>query len=360
MKPVSVQPLSLDRARLATDNFLHGFTQERIKMADSISPTYGDTWRAIDKLVRAGGKRLRPYMVGLSYGAFSSDMDYDRILPAMVAEELFHQAVLIHDDIIDRDTVRYGAPNITGQYDSIYQSLIGDDTERRHFSNSAALLAGDLLLSSSYQVLQRTKVESGNLVAATETFAEAIFAVSGGELLDTETTFRSTGGADAYTIALYKTARYSFVGPLLVGAELAGASNDAIDSLREFGEKLGVAFQLQDDLLGVYGDSAETGKSTSSDIVEGKRTFMIEMFEKLADDQQRREFSTIFHKLDANDEQIDRARVLLDISGARQAVETEIDSLRSLAVEALDAVDIDSVFRSAFVQLADLATRRSK
>ncbi|MGB2787499.1 MAG: polyprenyl synthetase family protein [Candidatus Saccharimonadaceae bacterium] len=360
MKPTSVQLPSLDLARQATDGFLHEFVRTRIEMADAISPAYGDTWRAIDKLLRAGGKRLRPFMVALSYSAFTDKSDIDQIIPAMVAEELFHQAVLIHDDIIDRDTIRYGVPNMTGQYDAIYESLIDDVSERRHFSNSAALLAGDLLLSSAYQVLQRTDVSRDNLRAATETFASAIFAVSGGELLDTETAFRGVGRADAYTVALYKTAHYSFVGPLVMGAELAGASKDVIDSLRSFGEKLGTAFQLQDDLLGVYGDSAETGKSTSSDIVEGKRTHMIELFEDLADEQQRHEFSEIFHKVDASDEEIDKARALLDASGARIAVEEKIESLRAQAVGALDVVGINDDVRTAFVQLADRATKRSK
>ncbi len=360
MKPNSAQLLSLDRARHATDSFLHEFVGRRIEMADSMSTTYGDTWRAIDRLFRAGGKRLRPYMVALSYSAFVRDSDIDRIIPAMAAEELLHQAVLIHDDIIDRDTVRYGVPNITGQYDVIYEEMIDDVAERRHFSNSAALLAGDLLLSSAYQVLQRTDVPCENLRAATETFANAIFTVSGGELLDTETAFRRAGRADAHTVALYKTAHYSFVGPLVIGAELAGSSSETIDSLRHFGEKLGIAFQLQDDLLGVYGDSVETGKSTSSDIVEGKRTYMIELFEELANEQQRHEFLEVFHKTDASDGDIEKARKLLDDSGARLAVEEKINSLRAHAIDALDTIDIDSEVRLAFIQLANLATKRSK
>lgn len=360
MKPNSVQLPSLDLARQATDSFLHEFVGRRIELADAISPAYGDTWRAIDSLLRAGGKRLRPFMVALSYSAFANKSDIDQIIPAMAAEELFHQAVLIHDDIIDRDTVRYGVPNMIGQYDAIYESLIDDASERRHFSNSAALLAGDLLLSSAYQVLQRTDVPFDNLRAATETFADAIFAVSGGELLDTETAFRRVGRADAYTVALYKTAHYSFVGPLVMGAELAGVSDEVIKSLRSFGEKLGIAFQLQDDLLGVYGDSAETGKSTSSDIIEGKHTHMIELFEELADEQQRHEFSEIFHKVDASDDEINKARELLDASGARAAVEEKIDHLRTQALGALETIDINDEVRAAFVQLADRATKRSK
>lgn len=348
----------VDETHRETDTFLAEFITERRARAEAIAPSYGELWQSIELLVGAGGKRLRPYMLAMSYQTFGGGR-LAPIVPAMAAQELFHQAVLIHDDIIDRDTIRYGVANITGQYEAIYTSLIDTPAERRHFANSAALLAGDLLLSSAYQVLGRLRLDHERVMLATETFAEAIFDVSGGELLDTETAFRGEERVDPRTIARYKTARYSFVSPLVMGAQLAGADAAMIAGLREYGEQLGIAFQLRDDLLGVYGDSETTGKSTSSDICEGKRTQLIKAFDARATTAQATRFYEIFHRLNATEDDINEARHLLEVSGARMAVEEQIEASREAAVAALQQLTIADEWRQAFLGLADRATKRS-
>lgn len=352
--------LTIDQVRTEINEYLKEFTQKRINDADAISPNYGELWRSIDALLQAGGKRLRPYMVSLGYSATTQNPDLQSILPAMAAQELFHQAVLMHDDIIDRDIVRHGVLNVTGQYEVKYDQYIPDTSEKRHFANSAALLAGDLLISSSFQVLQKVCADPNRLRAATDTFADAIFAVSGGELLDTESAFRTDAQVSAETVAIHKTAHYSFVGPLVMGAQLAGASDSVVSALAAYGQKLGVAFQLQDDLLGVYGDRDETGKSNTSDIREGKQTHLIERFHELASPDQLALFAAVFHNAAASDEAIDAARELLDQSGARTAVENDIEALTVQALRALDEIELDDSVRSAFVKLADRATKRNK
>lgn len=352
--------VTVDQVQTEINEFLKEFTRKRIDDADAISPSYGELWRSIDALLQAGGKRLRPYMVALGYSATAREFDMLSILPAMAAQELFHQAILIHDDIIDRDDVRHGVLNVTGQYELKYEKYISDTSERRHFANSAALLAGDLLISSAFQAMQQVCADPNRLRAATNTFAEAIFAVSGGELLDTESAFRADARASAETVAIHKTAHYSFVGPLVMGAQLAGASEPAISALRAYGEKLGVAFQMQDDLLGIYGDSEETGKSNTSDIREGKQTHLIERFYESATNEQAALFAAVFHNAAASDDAIDAARELLDQSGARTAVEHDIAALTQQALCALDDVPLDDAVRAAFVQLANRATKRSR
>ncbi len=354
------QLVTIDEVRNDINTFLKDFTQKRIADADAISPSYGELWRSIDALLQAGGKRLRPYMVALGYSATAREFDMLSILPAMAAQELFHQAILIHDDIIDRDDVRHGVLNVTGQYELKYNKYIQGTSERRHFANSAALLAGDLLISSAFQAMQQVCADPNHLRAATNTFADAIFAVSGGELLDTESAFRTDARASAETVAIHKTAHYSFVGPLVMGAQLAGAAEPTISSLKAYGEKLGIAFQMQDDLLGIYGDSGETGKSNSSDIREGKQTHLIEQFHERATSEQAALFAAVFHNATASDEAIDAARELLDQSGARSAVEDDIVVLTQQALQALDGITLDAAVRLAFVDLASRATKRSR
>lgn len=282
------------------------------------------------------------------------------ILPAAVAQELIHLATLVHDDIIDRDIIRYGVKNIAGQYDERYVGLVPNNEDRRHFSTSAAILAGDLLIAESYNTLQQCTIEGSSIASAQAILTHSIFSVVGGELLDTESVFRPFDQVNAITIANQKTASYSFVGPLVMGATLANEPAQTIEYLKHFGTALGVAYQLKDDLLGVFGDEALFGKSVSTDITEGKHTYMIETFYALASDQQKAMFTTIFKHSDATEAQLDTARQMLIDSGAKQATETKMNELRDAAHRALAEIPMSDAARNAFEQLITMCLTRVK
>jgi geranylgeranyl pyrophosphate synthase len=267
---------------------------------------------------------------------------------------------LIHDDIIDRDTIRYGVKNVVRQYLDHYEELIEKEQDRQHYANSAAILAGDLLLSQSYILVAETSVEPALVLETQRLLARAVFKVIGGELLDTEATFRGADSADPLLIAQLKTASYSFVTPFLVGATLAGVEPVQCAVLEQLGEQLGIAYQLRDDLLGVFGDQLATGKSIDGDIKEGKRTFLVEKFQQIASDSQRSEFAALFGQLDATNASISRAKLLLIDSGARQAVEDLIASYRTHCESLLNSLAIDQFHHEAFSQLIDMCLKRDK
>lgn len=344
--------------RQRTNVYLSVLLDEKIAAADQMSKRYGDLWRALRQLVEAGGKRLRPAMVHLAYVAYGGSNETEAPLVAGCAVELLHTALLVHDDIIDRDTLRYGIKNVTGQYLDSYATDIGDEREKRHFAEGAALLAGDLLLAEAHRLIASiTGVTPAAREAATACFAEAVFAVCGGELVDTESAFLDTQ-VPALVMNEYKTASYSFVGPLLVGASLAGATAVQLDGLRQFARPFGVAYQLQDDLLGVFGDQATTGKSTIGDIREGKRTFMVEQFKRLATEEQKAVFYQVFGVGGHNDDEYGLAADMLAASGAKAACEAKIDELAAAATEQVDTLDISPEHRVAFHELADRWLKR--
>ena len=136
--------------KAAVDASLAHFFEQRIAAAQSIDPSYVHLWTTIRHLSGSGGKRIRPYLTSLVYSAYSSHESFEKVLPVATAQELLHLAMLIHDDVIDRDVLRYGTPNVSGSYDTHYETLIPEAKERRHFSDSAALLAGDLLISDGF------------------------------------------------------------------------------------------------------------------------------------------------------------------------------------------------------------------
>lgn len=341
------------------DAFLAPLLQQLSEEARRISPHYETLWQDIQKLYSAGGKRLRSYMTLLAFESFSIQ-PVTTILPAAAAQELLHIAMLVHDDIIDRDDIRYGVKNITGQYFDHYEELIERTETRRHYANSAAILAGDLLISEAYTLISETEVDSDDILAAQRLISKAMFHVIGGELLDTEASFRGTDAVDPLVIAEQKTASYSFVSPFLMGATLAGASDEQKTILQQLGEQLGIAYQLRDDLLGVFGDTEKTGKSTDGDLAEGKQTLLVKEFEKLASTSQQTEFHNLFGKRDGGASENERLKSLLVESGAKASVETLLDAYYEHTHSLLDSLVIDTTHKKAFSTLINLCINREK
>lgn len=338
---------------------IEDFLARNSQKSASISPYYHDLWAEISRLMSSGGKRLRPKMTILAYKAFGGKNVND-ILPVAAAQELLHLGMLIHDDIIDRDYIRYGVDNIAGGYEKIYKPLVGDTTDRLHYAHSSALLAGDLMISGAYQLITDAKVEAAKIIKVQRLFGKGIFEVVGGELIDTESAFREFGVIKSETVALYKTASYTFIVPMLIGAMLADASKADQAYLRLFAENLGIAFQLRDDIIGVFGSEAATGKSNSGDIREGKRTFMVEQLCALANKEQKAVFDHYFGDHSISSDEVQLVRDLLVSTGAKQKTEEAIARYEVKARSALESLDIDPESAEQLEELITIATKREK
>jgi geranylgeranyl pyrophosphate synthase len=264
--------MDIQIARAKVDIVIEQYFETETKNAQAIDGSYGDLWRAMKQATLAGGKRLRPYLLLLGYSIVGG-ADFESILSVAAAQELLHQCLLIHDDIIDRDLIRHGELNVSGLMKQKYARYM---SKPGHHSNGAAILAGDLLLSGAYQMVAHSSIKSDAKIKTITRMGEAVFRVGGGELLDSESVIRPLLETDVLKVAELKTASYSFVIPLVCGAELAQATAKEIAYLREFGESLGIAFQLRDDVAGMFGTKKETGKSTLSDIREGKHTLLLQ------------------------------------------------------------------------------------
>ncbi len=345
--------------RVAIDVVIEVFLARKLKKSSTMSPYYQALWSEIARLISSGGKRLRSQMTVLSYLMFGGK-DVASILPAAAAQELLHLGMLIHDDIIDRDYTRYGVDNIAGGYNKIYDELVSDKTDRLHYAHSAALLAGDLMLSEAYILMAESKVDACKIISIQKLLGESIFEVVGGELLDTESAFREIGAVAPEIVALYKTASYTFTLPVLVGAQLANVSVSDQLYVREFGHSLGIAFQLRDDIIGVFGDEAETGKTTTGDIREGKRTYMIEQFCLLANEDQRVVFDSYFGDHSISTDEVLQIRELLLASGALEKTEQAIIDYEAKARDALKKLTINPAYQEQLNELITVAIKRSK
>ena len=335
------------------------FLERKLEKSTMMSPYYRDLWAEIARMFRSGGKRLRPRLAILSYQMFGGK-DVDAVLPAATALELLHLGMLIHDDIIDRDYVRYGVDNVAGGYNKKYDELVPDATDRLHYSHSAALLAGDLLLSEAYLLMAESRVDAHQVLIIQKILGQSIFEVIGGELLDTEAAFRSMSEISTEKVARYKTASYTTTLPMLVGAQLAGMSEAEQVHVRTFGRNLGIAFQLRDDILGIFGDEAVTGKTTIGDIREGKNTYMIEQFYALATPEQRETFDRYFGNAGITSAQADTIRELLRQTGALDATEQAVNQYESVARAALSKLTIDQSYYEQLNMIIAAVTKRVK
>jgi len=305
----------LSATKQAVDAYIMDRIDDRVAQAAMVHPRYERLWREIARIYQAGGKRMRPYLAVVGYGKLDT-----AIVPVAAAQELLHVAMLVHDDIIDQDTMRHSQATINGAYETDYASVL-PGSQATHHANSAALLAGDTLLSEAYRLVQSAPFSSSVIHQLSERLSRSVFEVIGGELIDIEAGFVATEQFDPMTIYRYKTASYSLVGPLVSGALCTEVDEATRDILQEFGTQCGIAFQLQDDLIGVFGDEATTGKSADTDLHEGKQTVLIAEHQSMMNSEQAARFAKWFGVHDAPREALRQLRQDIEASGARQKTE---------------------------------------
>lgn len=351
------KPLAEESALPLINSALDSFFTHSKEAATKIDPSYGQLWNNLHELIQSGGKRIRPQLTLMSYTAFGGK-DTAAIIPVAAAQELLHFSLLIHDDIIDRDYVRYGVPNIAGRYKLNYSQFTSSEEDLTHYAHSAAILGGDLMLSGAHQLIASSNLPGESIITAQQLLSIGIFEVAGGELLDTEFSFAPYKKGGALKVAEYKTASYSFVGPLLTGASLAGASAEQLNTLKDYAKHLGIAYQLADDLLGIFGDEQKTGKSTVSDILEGKRTYMIEKALESFSAAEQSTFMVIFGNPKATPLEVEAAKQLIESSGARRQTEEKITEYATKACSSLDTLNLPQSYHKVFQDLVTRVTKR--
>lgn len=332
------------------NEILHTFCINKIARAKEYDSSYENMWKIIDAYLMEGGKRIRPYLTLLAYKAYGGK-DLTKVYPAACAWELLHAGLLVHDDIIDRDTIRHGALNIAGTYQKMYGEST-DDSE--HFASSSALLAGDLLLAGAQEIVLNSALPAQEKTQVCTYLIDALFCVGGGELLDIETILEPIAKSSPEKIAKYKTAGYSFEYPLLCGAFLAGASESNLELLQLFGKNVGIIFQLIDDILGVFGDTNKTGKPNDSDIREKKRTALIKATLGNLNDKDKLYLEMLFsYSHELTSKEISEVHNFIDKTGAKEIVLSQAKSFAKTASDIVTNLSIDSSYRQQLQALVD-------
>lgn len=258
----------LGRYRLGIDLEIERFFGRKIKEAGLISKSAAETIKVLREFNLRGGKRARPVLVIVGY-FLAGGKDKKAILKTSLCVELVHNFFLIHDDIIDRDETRRGKPSLY----AFYKKKFGGDL---HKGISFALIAGDISNVLGCQILAESDFDEKNKAKALGILNKTIEGTCHGEMLEMFLKEKKNiSEGEIESVLKHKTAYYSFAAPLKIGAALAGGSARLLEKLERFALPIGVAFQIQDDILGIFGSREKIGKPICSDIRESQPNLLI-------------------------------------------------------------------------------------
>lgn len=309
------------------------------------------------KLIHGGGKRVRPYLCALMYEACGGE-DVSQTWPAGLAVELFHTFALIHDDIIDRGATRRGIVTTHTEIRRILDRAhrIGDIA---HVADGQAMLVGDLVHLWAFDAFNQTPGHEPAKQKALQTFMTMVNEVIVGEMLDVECTTRDIiDDVLLYQKTVLKTATYTFVRPLQIGALLAGAGEEVLQFCERFGTALGMAFQIQDDLFDLTLSEAELHKPVLSDMQERQHTLFTQYVLTKGTEDEKRIFLSYFGRPLTSEEAGD-VRALFVSSGAIDYGRGEMNRYFDEAMQCLEDAPFAEKYHKIFLQSVQFIRQRT-
>lgn len=336
-------------AERTLEEFLTAAESDLLRLDPAVAPVVA----AARSAVLGGGKRLRPTFAYWGWrGAVGPTPSSEPVLPALAALELLHAFALVHDDVMDRSPTRRGRPTAHHALAGAHRAAgLRGDPDR--YGESAAILVGDLCLVWADQLMIRSGLPREALVAARNSYELMRVEAIAGQYLDLLGEASTTWSVEqALRTARLKTASYTVIRPLHYGAALGGVAADAplLEAYSRYGTAVGEAFQLRDDLLGIYGEPAVTGKPLGEDLFVGKPTVLLQMARAMATPAQADELEVLLRR--ACPEELPELTALISRTGAVAELNRMIANRVADAVEALDAAPMDASARVALTELA--------
>ncbi len=341
------------------DAWLAAFVTERRAIAAARDHGLDEFLSGFQDYALRPGKRLRPFLVEAGYLAGGGACGED-VMPVAAAAEMLHVFALAHDDIMDRSDLRRGLPAAHRMWEA-WHGKHGLRGGGGHFGVSVALLIGDLALALSDTLIDGARLDSDRREVVRGVWNTMREEVIEGQFLDVVASSRPapTPEQDIWSILSLKSGKYTLERPLHLGAAAAGADDSVAAAFTSFGIPLGRAFQIQDDILGLFGDEGATGKPADSDIREGKSTLLISRAYETADDACREHLKRVWGDDAASPADVERVRAIVTSTGARCYAEQTAERLVQEALDALTAAPIGADWRDTLAGMARFILSRS-
>ncbi|MEM2906749.1 MAG: polyprenyl synthetase family protein [Candidatus Odinarchaeota archaeon] len=286
---------------------LRAFLEDRAVKSDFLGQEHKEFYLNLEEFILRGGKRLRPVAFIMAYKSAARVSD-DKIYLPSISIELLHNATLVHDDIIDHDTMRRGGPTFHTKYSNLYSGKVSDPTD---FGVSVGIIGGNMLFNMGVEAILKSNFDDEKKMRALTFYTEGFREVIEGVFLESIMAIRRLSDEREYLTMIRLKTSSLFEKGILMGAALAGASQRLIQALSNYAICTGQAFQIQDDILGVFGVEEVTGKPSDSDIREGKLTLLaIKLYEKCSHVEKTR-INKIYKNKKATEADIDYIRNLL-------------------------------------------------
>jgi geranylgeranyl diphosphate synthase type I len=345
-------PASLGEIAKRVDARIEEVLDAEIDRWSEIDEALIEPLHSLREFVLAGGKRLRPAFCMWAFVGAGGDPDDECVVDAGAGLELLHTFALIHDDVMDNSRRRRGTAPVHVQFEDAHQARSWRG-EMRRFGEGAAILIGDLAFVYADQMLRDAPP------SALDVFNELRLEVNVGQFLDLVGSARGDVTFDfARTICRYKSGKYTVERPLHLGAALGERLTDLAAPLSAYGDPLGEAFQLRDDLLGTFGDAARTGKPVGEDLREGKPTTMFALARDAAEGEDAALLRARYGAADLTADEVGALQSIFERTGARAAIEQQVADLIDTALEALARAPITSDAREELDALARFVGER--
>ena len=349
-------PVDLSSRRV--DELMSAFMDRAASELAELDPSAAELCTPIRSLIDAGGKRLRPCLVSCGYasaGGHADEADQHDLAHIGAAVEMLHTFALLHDDVLDRSPMRRGQPTAHVRLSQLHTRTRADG-DADWFGLSAALIAGDLAFVWADQLLDQLRCDGDREAEIRSLYGRLRNEVILGQYLDLRLAGPHATDREAQMVALLKSGRYTVTRPLELGAVLAGASDEMRSSLRAFGDAAGIAFQLRDDIMGVFGDASVTGKGNSEDIRSGKASLLLVRALELASPAHRTVLVAGLGDADLDDDGVEACREAIRSSGAVASIERLIDAKIEEAHAAV--ADLPFAAHAQLVGVAELLAHR--
>ena len=347
--------------RVRFEHALEAYFKEQIINLGKLDPSGQEMTQVIGTFSSGGGKRIRAALVEIGYRAAGGGLS-ERVLKPAIAMELLHAFFLVHDDIMDRSDLRRGQPTVHRVFESTYRKLFkeSDRANREHLAQSMAILAGDLCCAMAYRALTESDFPPAQLVRAIQNMHTMVDATVIGQILDVLTPLKGMVSEEkVIKIHRFKTACYTFRGPLQLGMILAGASDEKLEMISQYAMPVGIAFQIKDDLLGVFGTEAEVGKSVTSDLEEGKETLLTVFARAHGNRAQQDQIASLIGKHPISIDELSRAQRIFRDIGAVSYCEEKVQELVQNGKKALEGLDMEEDIAALLAELADHVISRT-
>lgn len=298
-------------------------------------PAFANLYNPVHYTLENKGKRIRPAIVMLAYDAFGNKIE--EVLPAALSIEVFHNFTLLHDDIMDDAPIRRGKESVF-----------------KKFGLNAAILSGDAMLIQSYGYLQSYSSELFKKLM--EIVNVNAIKVCEGQQLDMDFETRDDVTIAEYITMIELKTAVLIAGGLKMGALIGGASEEQSEHLYQFGKNIGIAFQLQDDILDTYGDKFKVGKQKGGDIIQQKKTYLYLKTLELLEGQQQEQFLNLYHN--NSDTKIQDVTKIFDTVVIKEYAQQVKQAYLDLAYSHLNAIDLKEKSKAQFMDFAKYLVER--